>query len=79
MLATLTHIKLFQIVAVDDKRAQVAPQEGTGAPRYVLRERIEHIATLGIQREELCKRVREEYDDEMNASYIAAIVCEVTK
>ena len=72
-LTTLHQDKPFTVVAVLNDCVKVLPQDGGGAERTVRRDRIEHIAGLGLARDELRKRVADEYPDSQNTSYIAAL------
>ena len=77
-LHTLYQQKPFEILKVTAKTAQLMPREGKQRPRYVLREKIEHLAGLELHRDEMRKRVLEEYPTSQNTSYYAAIVHEIS-
>lgn len=76
-LFTLDRGKLFSVLAVEGIR--VLPQDGKGAERKIRRDRLERIAGLGLSRDELRRRVAEEYQGSQNTSYIAALVYEATR
>lgn len=77
-LATLQQGKPFTVVEVRDDCVLVRPEDGGGAVRSVRRDRVEHVAGLGLAADELAHRVRQEYPDSRNTSYIAAIVSATT-
>ena len=76
-LHTLYRPKPFEIVKVTNKVVSLMPREGKQRPRSILRGRIEHLAGLGLRRDELRKRVQAEYPTSQNTSYYAAIVHEI--
>ncbi len=76
-LRTLSRQKPFEIVEVTTKVVRLVPQEGNGKRRAIRRDRIEHIAGLGLLPDELRKRVQEQYPESQNTSYYAAIVHEI--
>lgn len=78
-LTTLHRRKQFTVLAVDDEYVRVVPQDGVGKPRSVRRDRIEHIAHLGLERDRLVERTRQELLESRNTSYIAAIAWEALK
>jgi hypothetical protein len=78
-LATLHRAKPFTIVAVEDDCVRVMPRDGKGAERSVRRDRIKHVAGMGLPREEVRRRVAQEYPDSQNTSYIAALAYEATR
>lgn len=78
-LCTLHKSKPFTVVSVHTDCVRVVPEDGTGSERPIRRDRIEHMASLALQRDELRHRTQREYADSQNTSYIAAIVYEVSK
>ena len=79
-LHTLTQKRPFQVVDVQDDQVVVLPISGKKKPwPPIRRDRIEYIASLKLPREQIRKRVREEFSDSVNPSYIAAIVNAVTQ
>ncbi len=78
-LATLHRARPFTVVAVEDDCVRVLPQDGKGTERSVRRDRVEHVAGLGLPRDELRRRVAQEYPDSQNTSYIAALAYEATR
>lgn len=78
-LSTLHQNKPFTVVEVRDDCVLVRPEDGNGAVRLVRRDRIEHIAGLGLTGDELVQRVRQEYPDSRNTSYIAALGFKATR
>ena len=78
-LNTLVRGNPFTVIEVLDDHLVVVPLQGKQAPRRILRDRVEHMASLGYQKEELRSRVQAEFPDSQNTSYIAAVVYEVTK
>jgi hypothetical protein len=77
-LLTLYHRKPFEILKVTEKVVQLMPLEGKRLRRSILRNRIEHLAGLRFHRDELRKRVLQEYPTSRNTSYYAAIVHEIS-
>ena len=78
-LHTLYQQKPFEIIKVTDKMVRLMPCEGKRRRRSILRNRIEHLAALGLHKDELRKRVQEEYPTSQNTSYYAAIVHEISR
>ena len=72
-LATLHDAKPFVVLSVDDDRVRIRPQGGRGGERSVHRDQIERMAGMGLRREELRRRTAEEFPNNQNTSYIAAI------
>lgn len=78
-LHTLKQNKPFKVVGVLSDRVQFVPEKGNGTLRWFPRGGIEYIASLGVERHRLRARIQEEWPSDMNTSYVAAIVHEVTK
>jgi hypothetical protein len=76
-LYTLWQHKPFKIVEVTTDLVRLVPQEGRLRRRNIRRDRIEHIAGLGLPQDILRKRVQQEYPESQNTSYYAAIVHEI--
>lgn len=72
-LPTLHRARLFRVEAVEDDRVRVVPTAGNRTERTILRERIEHMASLGVSREEMRRRAASEFPDSQNTSYMAAL------
>ncbi|WP_425617385.1 hypothetical protein NA78x_001060 [Anatilimnocola sp. NA78] len=77
-LTTLNQKRSFTVDEVNEKHLLVSPSVGSGKKRTILRERVEFIANLGIPRDEIRKRVLREYPASRNASYIAAILHQIS-
>ncbi len=78
-LAPLHHDKPFTVFSVLEDSVRLLPQDGTGSERSVRRDQIEHIAGLGVSREELRQRAAREFPGNQNTSYIAAIASAVAQ
>jgi hypothetical protein len=75
-LYTLARNKPFDIVDVQVDRIVFTPQQGNGTQRWASREQIETIATIAATAPHTLTPalVQEQYPDDRNTSYIAAIV-----
>jgi len=76
-LTTIDRKKPFRVVAVMDDSVRVIPEDGNGAKRKILRVRVEHIAALGLSKENCLDRIKQEYPDSQNKSYIASLALAV--
>jgi len=77
ILQTLSKEKPFIIVEVTAETVRLVPQLGKRKDRTIQCGRIEHLAGMGLQRDELRREVQKEYPESHNASYYAAIVHEI--
>ena len=78
-IQTLARQKEFEIIGVLQDRIEFRPKAGKGTARWAGRDQIEHVAGLDLERSQLTTtRLAEEYPDDQNLSYIAAIVHTVT-
>jgi hypothetical protein len=78
-LFTLYRQKPFSIVSVSSTVVKFIPLEGKQRRRGIRRERIEHLASLGLSKDDLRKRIQEIYPESQNTSYYAAIVHEISR
>ena len=78
-LFTLHRNKPFDVDEVRDDEILVIPHDGKRKRRKILRRNIEIAVGLNIPKENLRKRVQQEFPDNQNSSYIAAIVSEVAR
>lgn len=72
-LSTLHRAKTFRVVAVEEDCVRVVPTAGNGTERPVRRDRIEHMAGLGVSRGEMRRRAAREFPGSRNTSYMAAL------
>ena len=79
-LLTPARSKPFRIVRVMGDRVEFVPVNGNGTVRWFPRADLEHIArqVVGLTAKEIQPRVRQEWPDDQNTSYVAAILREIT-
>ena len=74
-LTTRSRSKEFDIVEVRSDRIIFVPRAGTGRERWISRKWLEHVDSLHLDESELLPvRLRQEFPDDQNLSYMAAIV-----
>ena len=79
-LLTRARQKGFDVVDVLSDRIQFAPKNGKGTLRWLDRASIEQVAEMNLEESELTPlRLKAEFPDDQNLSYMAAIVYAVTK
>lgn len=79
-LHTLKQGKAFEVVGVQSDRIEFVPVSGNGTRRWIGRQWIEQVADMGLDASDLTpSRLAQEFPNDQNLSYMAAIVHAVTK
>lgn len=74
-LKTRAQGREFHIIGVSHDRIEFVPRRGKGTRRWISRSWIERAANLGLDESELTpSRLAQEFPNDQNLSYMAAIV-----
>jgi hypothetical protein len=77
-LQTRAHNKPFDILEVRSDRIVFSPQAGSGRQRWISRAWLERVHNLRLDESELTpSRLKQEFPNDQNLSYMAAIVAAV--
>ena len=79
-LHTLKQGKAFDVIGVQSDRIEFVPVSGNGTQRWIGREWIEQVIDMNLDESDLTpSRLSQEFPNDQNLSYMAAIVYAVTK